>query len=160
SPDSTKLWKTFLADGSAEVRAEATRALPALGREALPQLAKLAKASNAETERAAVEGLATLALKFGSSAVGPLEQAAAKSPRATTRKAAFDALARLAVEKPSLVAGVLGRLGHDKSPDVRAEALAALSGAIGGEKTARDAVGALRNFARDPDAGVRRRAAA
>ena len=59
--------KTLQNDSSSEVHAEAVRALPVLGHEALPLLVKEAKGSGAEVERAAVETLGAQAGKLGAS---------------------------------------------------------------------------------------------
>src|SRR5262249_55532138 len=55
--DTPRLLKVLEYDSAAEVRAEAVRSLPVLGREALPLLIKEAKGGGAEVEKAAVETL-------------------------------------------------------------------------------------------------------
>jgi HEAT repeat protein len=162
--DTPKLLKILENDASVEVRAEAARALPALGREALPLLMKDAKQGGADVEKAAVDAMAAQSTKLGAgSAVQSLETVARTSPRPSTRLAAVAALGRLSDSKASLAAGALGRLSRDKVPEVRAAAAAALGDVLAHKSdkpdAARDAVGALKGAARDPDPAARRRAA-
>ena len=162
--DTPKLLKILGNDAAVEVRAEAARALPALGREALPLLMKEAKSGGAEVERAAVEAMAAQAAKLGpSAAVQALETVARTSPRPSTRLSAVTALGRLVDSKASLVSGALGRLLRDKVPEVRAAAASALGDVLGHKSdkpdAARDAISALRSATRDTDATARRRAA-
>jgi HEAT repeat protein len=157
SPDTPKLLKVLSYDNSAEVRAEASRAQMALGREALPLLLKDARQGGPEVERAAVETIGAFAGKLGwPSAIAALE-AAAKGPRPATRKVAIEALGRLASDKPGQVAAALGRLSREKSPQVRADAASGLGDVL--ERGAREAVAALRAQGKDPDPQTRRKAA-
>jgi HEAT repeat protein len=152
--DTPKLLKVLENDGAVEVRAEAARALPVLGREALPLLMKDAKQGGADVEKAAVEAMAAQAAKLGaSSAVQALETVARSSPRPSTRLAAVAALGRLAGGT-----GALGRLLRDKVPEVRAASASAL-GDVVHRSDKGDAVSSLRTASRDPDANVRKRAA-
>jgi HEAT repeat protein len=162
--DTPKQLKVLGMDSAVEVRAEAVRALPVLGREALPLIMKEAKSGGADVERAAVETMAAQSAKLGPSvAVQSLEAVAHGSPRPTTRLAAVAALGRLGDSKAPLVAGALGRLLRDKVPEVRAAAAAALGDVLGHKSdkadASRDAVSSLKAAARDADVVTRRRAA-
>jgi HEAT repeat protein len=162
--DTPKLLKVLEMDSAVEVRAEAVRALPVLGHEALPLIMKEAKGGGADVERAAVETMAAQSAKIGPSvAVQSLEAVAHGSPRPATRLSAVAALGRLGDSKAPLVAGALGRLLHDKVPDVRAAAAAALGDVLGRKSdkadAARDAVSSLKGASRDLDLVTRRRAA-
>jgi HEAT repeat protein len=155
--DTPKLLKVLSYDSAVEVRAEASRAQVALGREALPLLLKDAKQGGPEVERAAVETIGASASKLGwSSAVSALEQAA-KGPRPATRKVAIDALGRLAADKPGPIAAALGRLSREKSPQVRADAASGLGDVL--ERGAKEAVAALKVQGKDLDPQTRRKAA-
>lgn len=155
--DTPKQLKALEYDSSAEVRAEAVRSLPVLGREALPLLMKEAKGGGAEVEKAAVETIGAQAAKLGVSAAAQALESVVKGARPSTRKAAIESLGRLAEAKPGLAAGALGRLVHDKVVDVRAEAAGALGDVLahGGK----EAVSALKAAGRDPDVATRKRAA-
>jgi HEAT repeat protein len=151
--DTPKLLKVLEGDSAVEVRAEAARALPVLGREALPLLMKAAKQGGAEVEKAAVDAMAAQATKLGAgAAVQSLETVARTSPRPSTRLSAVAALGRLTTST-----GALGRLLRDKVPEVRAASAAALGEVL--QHRSPDAVSALRSAAHDPDANVRRHAA-
>jgi HEAT repeat protein len=155
--DTPKLLKVLSYDNSVEVRAEASRAQIALGREALGLLIKDARQGGADVERAAVETMGAYAGRLGwPSAIAALE-AAAKGPRPATRKAAIDALGRLAGEKPGQIAASLGRLSREKSPQVRADAASGLGDVL--ERGAKEAVVALKAQGKDPDPQTRRKAA-
>jgi HEAT repeat protein len=155
--DTPKQLKSLEYDSSVEVRVEAMHALPVLGREALPLLVKEAKGGGADVERAAVETMGAQAVKLGvSSAVQALE-ATVKGARSSTRRAAIEALGRIAEQKPSAAAGALGRLVHDKVPEVRADAAGALGDLVA--HGSKEAISALRAAGRDPDPATRRRAA-
>ena len=155
--DTPKLLKVLSYDNNVEVRAEASRAQVALGREALPLLMKDSKQGGAEVERAAVETIGAFAGKLGfSSAIAALELAA-KGPRPATRKAAIEALGRLAADKPGPIAASLGRLSREKSPQVRADAASGLGDVL--ERGAKEAVAALRAQGKDPDPQTRAKAA-
>jgi HEAT repeat protein len=152
--DTPKLLKVLENDSSVEVRAEAARALPVLGREALPLLMKDARQGGADVEKAAVEAMAAQAQKLGAPAASSsLESVAHGSPRPGTRLAAVAALGRMAA------APALSRLLHDKVPDVRGASAAALGEVLQKKGERLDAVAALRGAARDVDPMVRRRAA-
>jgi HEAT repeat protein len=161
TPTTAQQLKVLQYDSSQEVHAEAVRALPVLGREALPLLAKEAKESGAEVERAAVETLGSAASKLGApSAVQTLETVV-RTARASTRRAAIEALGRLGDQKPALAAGALGRMLRDKAPEVRGDAANALGDVLAhGGAAVKDAVGALRAASKDVDAGTRKHAAA
>jgi HEAT repeat protein len=155
--DTPKQLKILSYDGSVDVRAEAARALPVLGREALPLLLKEAHTGGAEVERAAVETIGAQAQKLGLySAVQALEQIA-KAPRPSTRKAAVDALGGIAEAKGGAAANALGRLVREKNPQVRADAAGALGDVLA--RNNKEAIAQLRAVARDPDPVTRRRAA-
>ncbi len=155
--DTPKQLKVLEYDSAAEVRAEAVRSLPVLGREALPLLIKEAKGGGPEVEKAAVETLGAQAQKLGVAAAAQALEATVKGARPTTRKAAIEALGRLAEAKPGLAAGALGRLVHDKVADVRADAAGALGDVLahGGK----EAIAALKAAGHDPDPAARKRAA-
>src|SRR5262249_38819958 len=152
-----KQLKVLQYDASAEVHAEAVRALPVLGREALPLLGKEARTGGPEIERAAIETLTVHATKLGIGQGAQTLEAAGAGTRPTTRRAAIEALGHLAENRSSQVVGVLGRLGRDPAADVRAEAAAALGIVI--EHGVKDAIFPLKAAARDTDPNVRRRAA-
>ncbi|HXU71428.1 MAG TPA: HEAT repeat domain-containing protein [Polyangia bacterium] len=155
--DTPKQLKALAYDPSSEVHAEAVRSLPVLGHEALPLLVKEAKGSTADVEKAAVETIGSQASKLGVSQSASALETIVKGARPSTRKAAIEALGRLAEAKPALAAGALGRLVHDKVPDVRADAAGSLGDVLahGGK----EAIAALKAAGRDPDAATRRRAA-
>jgi HEAT repeat protein len=158
--DTAKQLKVLEGDSAVEVRVEAVRALPVLGREAMPLLVKEAKGGGAEVERAAVETIGVHATKLGASAAVEALEAVAKNARASTRRAAIEALARVAESKAALVANALGRLLHDKVPEVRANAASALGDVVAHRADGgKDAINALRSAARDVDLDTRRRAA-
>jgi HEAT repeat protein len=163
-PDTPKQLKILENDASAEVRAEAVRAMPVLGREALPLLMKTVKGAGAEMERAAVEAMAVHAQKLGAGAAMQALEGAVKAPRPSTRKAAIEALGHMAAEGRAPAAAALARLSRDKVVDVRSDCAQALGDALAGDKapppSVKEAGMALRALARDVDAGVRRRAAA
>jgi HEAT repeat protein len=160
TPDTPKLLKALSYDPATEVHVEAVRSLPVLGREALPLLVKEAKGGGADVEKAAVETIGAQASKLGVSAAAQALEATVKGARPSTRKAAIEALGRLAEAKPALAAGALGRLVHDKVPDVRADAAGALGDVLAhAGKEAGAAVGSLRGAGKDPDAATRKRAA-
>jgi len=163
-PDTPKQLKILENDSSAEVRAEAVRAMPVLGREALPLLMKTVKGAGAEMERAAVEAMATHAQKLGPGAAIQALEGAVKAPRPSTRKAAIEALGRMAAEGRAPAAAAVARLSRDKVVEVRSDCAQALGDALAGDKapppSVKEAGMALRALARDLDAGVRRRAAA
>ncbi len=155
--DTPKLLKQLSYDSSVDVRAEASRAQIALGREALPLLVRDAKQGGPDVERAAVETLGAFAGKLGwQSAVSALEQAA-KGPRPATRKVAIEQLGRLASDKPGPVAAALARLAREKNPQIRADAASGLGDVL--ERGAKEAVVALRSQGKDPDPQTRRKAA-
>ena len=155
--DTPKLLKQLSYDSSVDVRAEATRAQVALGRDALPLLVKDAKQGGPDVEKAAVETLGAFAGKLGwQSAVSALEQAA-KGPRPATRKAAIEQLGRLASDRPGPVAAALARLSREKNPQIRADAASGLGDVL--ERGAKEAVVALRAQGKDPDPQTRRKAA-
>ncbi|HEY3353726.1 MAG TPA: HEAT repeat domain-containing protein [Polyangia bacterium] len=156
APDTAKLLKTLTRDPSAEVRAEAVRALPVLGREAAAQLAREAKTGGPLVERAAVETLGANAGKLGVTGAAWLLELAARRGRPSTRLAAVAALGRLAEARADTAAAVLARLARDKAVEVRAATVAALGNVLG--RGAREALGPLGGLARDADAGVRLRA--
>jgi HEAT repeat protein len=137
-PDTPKRLKIALADGAAEVRAEAVRASPVLGREARAILGKVLRGEQADVERAAIETLSTA--KLGGEAPELLSQLAQKGKPAL-RKPAIDALATMKA------AGVLVALTRAKEPEIRK--LAAL--ALGASPQ-------LRALAKDPDPSVRKAA--
>jgi HEAT repeat protein len=155
--DTPQKLKVLQYDSSQEVHAEAVRALPVLGRDALPLLVKEAKGSTAEIERAAVETIGSQAGKLGGPAAAQALETIVKGARPSTRKAAIEALGRIAEQKPALAAGSLGRLVRDKVADVRADAAGALGDVLlhGGK----EAVTALKSVSKDPDPATRKRAA-
>ncbi|MEO6954408.1 MAG: HEAT repeat domain-containing protein [Polyangia bacterium] len=155
--DTPKLLKQLSYDPSADVRAEASRAQVALGRDALPLLVRDAKQGGPDVEKAAVETIGAFAGKLGwQSAISALEQAA-KGPRPATRKAAIEQLGRLAGDKPGPVAAALARLSREKNPQIRADAASGLGDVL--ERGAKEAVVALRAQGKDPDPQTRRKAA-
>ena len=155
--DTPKLLKVLQYDANQEVHAEAVRALPVLGREALPLLVKEAKGSGPDVEKAAVETIGVQAVKLGVAAAAQALESIVKGARPSTRRAAIEALGRIAEQKSSLAAGALGRLVRDKVPDVRADAAGALGDVLmhGGK----EAISALRSVSKDPDPATRKRAA-
>ncbi len=155
--DTPKLLKLFSYDRSAEVRAEATRSLPALGRESVPLLVKEAKSGGADVERAAVETLAAHASQLGVGQVIDALESAIKGTRQSTRRAAILAIGRVGTQKPAQAASVLGILLHDKVADVRTDAASALGELM--REGVKEAIGALRGAAKDPDPQARRSAA-
>jgi HEAT repeat protein len=158
--DTPKLLKVLQNDSAVEVHAEAVRALPVLGHEALPLLMKEAKGGGEPVEKAAVEAMGAQANKLGAAAAVAALETVAKTARASTRLAAIAALGRIAESKPALVAAALGRLLHDKVPDVRAVAAGALGDVLAHRAEAgHEATAALRSATRDPDPAARRRAA-
>lgn len=155
--DTPRQLKVLQYDSSSEVHAEAVRALPVLGREALPLLIKESKGQGAEVERAAVETLALHAAKLGVGSVAAALEGAVRGGRQSTRRAAIEALGRLAEQKPAVASAALGRLLHEKAADVRADAAGALGDVLA--QGGKEAITALRQVARDPDPAARRRAA-
>jgi HEAT repeat protein len=147
-------------DGAVEVRVEATRALPVLGREALPLLVKAAKSGGTDVERAAVETIGQSAARLGAGPSVDALAAVARQGRPTTRRAAIDALGRVAEGKPGAAIAALAALLRDKAPEVRL-AVAGVLGELSSRRGdgGKEALAALRTLARDPDAAVRRRAA-
>ncbi|HZS36065.1 MAG TPA: HEAT repeat domain-containing protein, partial [Polyangia bacterium] len=157
TPDTPKQLHVLSLDSAVEVHAESVRALPVLGREALPLLIKEAKTGGAEVERAAVETLGAQAAKLGAQSAAQALEATVKGARPSTRKAAIEALGRIAEQKPAIAAAALGRLVRDKNPEVRADAAGALGDVI--SHGGKEAIAALRAVSKDPDAATRRRAA-
>jgi len=157
APDTPQKLKVLQYDASPEVHAEAVRALPVLGHDALPLLIKEAKGSTPDVERAAVETLGAQAAKLGASSAAQALETIVKGARPSTRKAAIEALGRIAEQKPALAAGSLGRLVRDKVADVRADAAGALGDVL--QHGSKEAIAALKAVAKDPDASTRKRAA-
>lgn len=154
SAESAKQLKSLLGDRAGEVRVEAVRALPVLGREALPLLIKQTKGRGVELERAAVETLATA--RLGAAAAAQALRSVVKSASPTIRRAAIRALSQLAEAHPH-AAGQLADLVRDPAAEVRLAAVEGLEAvlAAGGK----EAVPALRVAVRAPDGATRMRAA-
>jgi HEAT repeat protein len=154
--DTAQRLRKLMGDSSLEVRLEATRSVPVLGREALPLLLKAARGGGEAMERTAVETFASELHRLGGAGVVQALEQVARVPRVSIRRAAIQALGRVAAEKPAAGVAALGRLLRDKNPQVRSEAVVVLGEAL--ENGGKDAIFALRAAARDLDANVRRSA--
>src|SRR5207245_3002094 len=117
--------KTLSADPSLEVRIEATRALPGLGKDAIALLEKASRDGNPEVERAAIEALGQVA-RANPYGVSSVLEKVMQGGKVGLKRAALEAFGQVGESKASAATTALGKAMKDPDPQLRQAAVAGL----------------------------------